>query len=182
MHRVLLLLLLVGACAESSPPEEGGPPPMSIEALRAHAFDTRLEFERPLDGGESFSAYLVSYRHAGLKLHAMVAVPNADMPDGGWPVVIANHGYVPDPRRYGITADGIDSRPGDYYRSVPELFASRGFLVVLPDGHRLDPVASSVHLPVRLCHQPPCPVRRASQSLDPDRHRPAHVPIVVAVA
>ncbi|MGI9258417.1 MAG: alpha/beta hydrolase family protein, partial [Gammaproteobacteria bacterium] len=50
---------------------------------------------------------------------------------------LANHGYVPDPRRYGITAGGNDSRPGDYYRSIPELFASRGFLVVMPDyrGH-----------------------------------------------
>jgi dipeptidyl aminopeptidase/acylaminoacyl peptidase len=31
----------------------------------------------------------------------------------------------------------VDSRPGDYYRSVPELYTSRGFLVVMPDfrGH-----------------------------------------------
>ncbi len=96
-----------------------------------------LVYERVLDDGPSFSAYLVSYESAGLKVHAMVAVPNTDMPDGGFPVIVANHGYVPDPRRYGITAEGKDSRPGDYYRSVPELFASRGFLVVLPDyrGH-----------------------------------------------
>ena len=92
---------------------------------------------RALDDGPSFTAYLVSYEHAGLTLHAMVAVPQSESPDAGFPVVIANHGYVPDPRRYGITAEGIDSRPGDYYRSVPELFASRGFLTVIPDyrGH-----------------------------------------------
>ena len=59
------------------------------------------------------------------------------VPERGFPVVIANHGYVPEPRKYGITADGRDSRPGDYYRSVPELYTSRGFLVVIPDyrGH-----------------------------------------------
>jgi hypothetical protein len=45
----------------------------------------------------------------------MVAVPNSAIPENGFPVVIANHGYVPDPARYGITAEGIDSRPGDYY-------------------------------------------------------------------
>jgi dienelactone hydrolase len=96
-----------------------------------------LVYERALDDGPSFSAYLVSYRSDGLKIHAMVAVPKMDMPDGGFPVIVANHGYVPDPTRHGITADGRDSRPGDYYRSVPELYASRGFLVVLPDyrGH-----------------------------------------------
>ncbi|MCH9696444.1 MAG: alpha/beta fold hydrolase [Gammaproteobacteria bacterium] len=96
-----------------------------------------LSFERPLSAGASFTANLVSYRNDGLKLHAMIAVPRSDAPVDGFPVVIANHGYVPDPREYGITADGNDSRPGDYYRSVPELFASRGFLVVIPDyrGH-----------------------------------------------
>lgn len=96
-----------------------------------------LNFERALDDGPSFSAYLVSYKSSGLKLHAMVAVPSASMPGEGFPVVVANHGYVPDPTRYGITAEGIDSRPGDYYRSVPEMYASRGFLVVMPDyrGH-----------------------------------------------
>jgi len=96
-----------------------------------------LSYERALDSGPSFSAYLVSYQSAGLKVHAMVALPDAEVPESGFPVVVANHGYVPNPRKYGITAEGKDSRPGDYYRSVPELYTSRGFLVVLPDyrGH-----------------------------------------------
>ena len=96
-----------------------------------------LKFERPLAAGPSYTAYLVSYVSDGLTVYAMIAVPKSTAPKNAYPVVIANHGYVPDPRKYGITADGIDSRPGDYYRSVPELFTSRGFLVVLPDyrGH-----------------------------------------------
>jgi dienelactone hydrolase len=99
--------------------------------------DPQLTIDRPLDDGPSFGAYLVSYQSSGLKVHAMIAVPNSAMPENGFPVVIANHGYVPDPTKYGITAEGKNSRPGDYYRSVPELFASRGFMVVLPDyrGH-----------------------------------------------
>ena len=111
--------------------------PMTIEELREHVFDASLSIVGPLDDGPSFTAYLVAYEHAGLTLHAMVAVPRSERPEAGFPVVIANHGYVPDPRRYGITAEGIDSRPGDYYRSVPELFTSRGFLTVIPDyrGH-----------------------------------------------
>ena len=105
-------------------------------AYAAHS-EPGLTYEQALQDGQSYSAFLVSYESSGLKVHAMVAVPHAKAPEGGYPVLIANHGYVPDPRKYGITADGINSRPGDYYRSVPELYASRGFMVVLPDyrGH-----------------------------------------------
>ena len=110
---------------------------MTVDALRAHAFDVTLERVGPLDAQAGYSAYLIAYEHAGLRLHAMVAVPDTPAPEAGFPVVVANHGYVPDPRRYGITSAGVDSRPGDYYRSVPGLFATRGFLTVLPDyrGH-----------------------------------------------
>jgi len=99
--------------------------------------NTAVHYEKALDDGPSFSAYLVSYESSGLRINAMVAVPNSDKPPNGFPIVIANHGYIPDHERYGITAAGVDSRPGDYYRSVPELYASRGFLVVMPDyrGH-----------------------------------------------
>ena len=110
----------------------------AIAALGLSACSQKaLVYERALDDGQSFTAYLVSYQSSGLKVHAMVAVPKAAMPAAGFPVVVANHGYVPDPTKYGISADGVDSRPGDYYRSVPELYTSRGFIVVLPDyrGH-----------------------------------------------
>lgn len=124
--------------ATDAPAGEGSlPPPLSVVELSERDFDTALTRERDLDGGPSFGAYLVSYRHSGLKLHALVAVPRADAPAAGFPVLLANHGYVPEPKMYGITAEGVDSRPGDYYRAVPELFASRGFIVVMPDyrGH-----------------------------------------------
>ena len=142
MRFLLLTVAIVSllACSDRTETDRSAatlPPPMSVEALRAADFAVDLTYERALEDGASFTAYLVSYLHAGLKLHAMVAVPRSAMPDTGFPVVVANHGYVPDPRKYGITADGIDSRPGDYYRSVPELYASRGFMVVIPDyrGH-----------------------------------------------
>ena len=113
------------------------PPPLSIAELRAETFDTRLEFVRDIKGGTSFDAHLVSYTSAGLKVHALVATPERDKPAGGFPVLVANHGHHPDPPRYGITAAGVDWRPGDYYRAIPELYAAMGFLVVMPDyrGH-----------------------------------------------
>ncbi len=113
--------------------------PLSIEAMRADRHTATLTFERALGDGPSFSAYLVSYRSSGLKVYAMVAVPNTPKPKAGYPVLVANHGFVPTPENYGITAEGIDSRPGDYYRDVPDIYAREGFLVVMPDyrGHNI---------------------------------------------
>ena len=113
------------------------PPPLSIDELRAKTFDTRLEFVRDVEGGNSFDAHLVSYISAGLKVHALIATPREDRPASGFPVLVANHGHHPDPPRYGVTAEGVDWRPGDYYRAIPELYTAMGFLVVMPDyrGH-----------------------------------------------
>ena len=113
------------------------PPPLTIDELRAKTFDTRLEFVRAVEGGDSFDARLVSYVSAGLKVHALIAIPRGDKPEDGFPVLVANHGHHPDPPRYGITAEGEDRRPGDYYRAIPELYAAMGFLVAMPDyrGH-----------------------------------------------
>ena len=135
MRGLVVPALLLAALPASS--EDSLPAPMSVDELRATDFDTTLVRERDLEAGQGFTAYLVSYEHAGLKLHAMVAVPTSEEPAAGFPIVIANHGYVPDPTRYGVTSEGVDARPGDYYRSVPALFASRGFLTVIPDyrGH-----------------------------------------------
>ena len=106
--------------------------PLSIDAMRADSHTATLSFERVLEDGPSFSAYLVSYRSSGLKVYALVAVPNSPKPKAGYPVLVANHGFDPTP-------DGIESRPGDYYRDIPDIYAREGFLVVMPDyrGHNI---------------------------------------------
>jgi dipeptidyl aminopeptidase/acylaminoacyl peptidase len=90
-----------------------------------------------LSDGPGFTASLVAYRSSALNVFALVATPTTPAPPSGFPVLIANHGTHPDPPRYGFTPAGVDSRPGDYYRPIPELFVRRGFLVVMPDyrGH-----------------------------------------------
>ncbi len=132
-----LALLVLGAIITSACADEALPPPMSVDELRQAEFDITLSRAGELESEAGYSAYLARYEHNGLTLFAMVAVPDGDRPASGFPVVVANHGYVPDPRRYGIRADGRNARPGDYYASVPGLFATRGFLTVLPDyrGH-----------------------------------------------
>ena len=125
-----VLLVHSGAAAAKSPP-------LSIDELRAREYAARIEPVRPLAGGPGFDARLVSYLSSGLKVHALVATPRTGTPEGGFPVLVANHGHHPDPPRYGLTAEGVDARPGDYYRRIPELYARHGFLVVMPDyrGH-----------------------------------------------
>ena len=132
---VMLFLLSVAACSSSD--SAPLPPPKPIDELRAEDRDVELALVDEIDGGVGFNAFLFSYESAGLTVHAMVAVPDAPLPKNGFPVLVANHGHHPDPPQYGITADGKDWRPGDYYRRVPELFAAEGFMVVMPDfrGH-----------------------------------------------
>lgn len=132
----MTVLLADGVCAAADGSRE---PLTTIPVLRSTAGHTHLDRERTLPDGASYRAYLVTYRVAGLKLHAMVAVPKSPRPPAGYPVLVAGHGTHPKPPRYGFTADGVDSRPGDYYRPVPELYAAAGFLVVMPDyrGHNV---------------------------------------------
>ncbi|MEM7569711.1 MAG: alpha/beta fold hydrolase [Pseudomonadota bacterium] len=96
-----------------------------------------VHFSKGEQDGESFNAALMAYKNADLRLYALIATPKTTPPKDGFPIVIAGHGYVPDPRRYGITKTGKNARPGDYYRSVPELYTSRGYMVIMPDyrGH-----------------------------------------------
>lgn len=113
-------------------------PPMAIEQLReAVASASMPEFVRHLEDGPGFKAALVAYRVGGRRLHALVATPDAASPRQGFPVLVALHGFHPNPPRYGYGQDGRDRRPGDYYRSVPGAYARAGFLVVMPDyrGH-----------------------------------------------
>jgi dipeptidyl aminopeptidase/acylaminoacyl peptidase len=133
IRKTIVFLFLVatsaGACAT--------PPPISIDALRDADREVTLSEVGEIEGGVGYSAMLYQYVSAGLKVHAMVARPDVEAPEGGFPVVIFNHGHHPEPPKYGITAEGKNHRPGDYYRAIPDLFVARGFLVVVPDyrGH-----------------------------------------------
>ena len=74
----------------------------------------------------------------GLSQYALLLKPEQGMPLAGWPVIIFNHGFHPEPFMNGRRSiDGISDRPGDYYRQIPQSLARHGFLVVVPDyrGH-----------------------------------------------
>ena len=74
----------------------------------------------------------------GLIQYTLLLQPEEGMPSAGWPVIIFNHGFHPEPFMNGRRAiDGVSDRPGDYYRQIPQSLARHGFLVVVPDyrGH-----------------------------------------------
>jgi dipeptidyl aminopeptidase/acylaminoacyl peptidase len=133
--------LLTGLVSIAQPSPSAAPPfppPAAIDSLReATASATPPRFVRHLEDGPGFKAALVGYRVGGRQLHALVATPQRPAPAAGYPVLMALHGYHPNPPRYGVGQDGLDRRPGDYYRSVPGAYAQAGFMVVMPDyrGH-----------------------------------------------
>ncbi len=113
-------------------------PPRAIDDLRSLPEATLAGWLQQADTPD-YAARLMKYRSGGLTQYALVATPHGKPPARGYPVLMANHGNHPNPPRYGISADGTDSRPGDYYRGVPSAYARQGFLVIVPDyrGHNI---------------------------------------------
>jgi uncharacterized protein len=69
---------------------------MSIEALRAREYPgSEIVIERELRRGENYSRYYAYYLSDGLKIYALLTVPDGEMPEGGWPAIVFNHGYIP---------------------------------------------------------------------------------------
>jgi len=80
-------------------PPSGAPAnthPLQIDAKRARDYPgSDITIESTLDPGSNYSRYYVSYLSDGLKIYALMTVPNGPKPPTGWPVIIFNHGYIP---------------------------------------------------------------------------------------
>jgi dipeptidyl aminopeptidase/acylaminoacyl peptidase len=86
-----------------------------------------IAIERTLDPGSNYDRYLASYQSEGLKIYALLTVPRGEVPEGGWPVIVFNHGYIP-PDQYRTT---------ERYFAYVDGFARSGYIVFRPDyrGH-----------------------------------------------
>lgn len=72
------------------------PHPMSIAALRAGSYPgSEIVVERELERGANYRRYYAYYLSEGLKIYALLTIPNGEMPSGGWPAIVFNHGYIP---------------------------------------------------------------------------------------
>ena len=104
------------------------PFPLEISAMRARQYPgSDVVIESVLDPGVNYSRYLVSYLSEGLKIYALMTVPNGEKPVTGWPVIIFNHGFIP-PDVYVTT---------ERYIAYVDLIARSGYIVFRSDyrGH-----------------------------------------------
>ena len=99
-------------------------PPLAIDAMRQRDYPgSDLVIERTLSPGSNYHQYIASYQSEGLKIFALLTVPNGAKPASGWPVVIFNHGYIP-PTVYRTT---------ERYIAYVDAFARNGYIVFKPD-------------------------------------------------
>lgn len=101
---------------------------LSIEALRKGDYPgSDITVEQELSPGSNYKRYITSYKSEGLKIYALLTIPNGDPPEGGWPAVIFNHGYIP-PKEYRIT---------ERYVAYTDGFSRSGYVLFRPDyrGH-----------------------------------------------
>src|SRR5688572_29833296 len=102
--------------------------PLQIDSMRARDYPgSDIVIEQVLDPGGNYNRYYVSYLSDGLKIYALMTVPNGQKPASGWPVVIFNHGYIP-PDVYRTT---------ERYIAYVDEIASSGYIVFRSDyrGH-----------------------------------------------
>ncbi len=70
--------------------------PMSIAALRAGSYPgSEIVTDHELAPGSNYRRFYVYYLSQGLKIYALLTIPNGTMPSGGWPGLVFNHGYIP---------------------------------------------------------------------------------------
>jgi dipeptidyl aminopeptidase/acylaminoacyl peptidase len=104
------------------------PHPLTIKSMRERAYPgSDITIEQTLDPGANYSRYRVSYLSEGLKIYALLTVPNGERPATGWPVIIFNHGFIP-PDVYRTT---------ERYIAYVDWLARSGYIVLRSDyrGH-----------------------------------------------
>jgi len=77
--------------------------PMSIAAMRQGSYPgSDIAIDEELAPGDNYRRFYVYYLSQGLKIYALLTLPNGPMPAGGWPGIVFNHGYIP-PDQYRTT-------------------------------------------------------------------------------
>lgn len=87
--------------------------PMNILAMRQTPFPgSQIVLEEELEAGPNYFRYYASYMSEGLKIYGLLTIPFGEMPPGGWPAIVFNHGYIPPDvyrttERYIAYVDGL---------------------------------------------------------------------------
>ncbi len=102
--------------------------PMSIPAMRQTPYPgSDIVIEQELERGANYRRYYASYLSEGLRIFALLTVPDGEAPPGGWPAIVFNHGYIP-PDVYRTT---------ERYIAYVDTLARNGYIVFRIDyrGH-----------------------------------------------
>lgn len=102
--------------------------PMMIAAMRQRQYPgSDIVIEEELEPGANYRRYYAYYLSEGLKIYALLTVPNGERPATGWPVIVFNHGYIP-PDVYRTT---------QRYVAYVDWLARSGYIVLRTDyrGH-----------------------------------------------
>jgi len=104
------------------------PNPMTIPAMRVGEYPgSDIAIEKELERGSNYRRYYAYYLSEGLKIYGLLTIPMEDMPEGGRPAIVFNHGYIP-PNVYRTT---------ERYIAYVDEFARAGYIVYRIDyrGH-----------------------------------------------
>jgi dipeptidyl aminopeptidase/acylaminoacyl peptidase len=72
------------------------PHPMSIPALREGTYPgSEIVTVKELTRGSNYRRYYIYYLSEGLKIYALLTIPDTPAPEQGWPAIVFNHGYIP---------------------------------------------------------------------------------------
>ena len=112
--------------------------PFAIESMRAREYPgSDITIEEILEPGSNYQRYIVSYQSDGLKIYALMTVPDGDKPATGWPVIVFNHGYLP-PEQYSTTERYVayqDALAQAGYISLKSDYRGHGNSEGTPSGH-----------------------------------------------
>lgn len=76
---------------------------ISINYLQDLEIDSEeLVIEQTLSPGTNYQRYIASYLSDGNKIFGLLTIPNSEPPEGGYPAIVFNHGYIP-PSQYVTT-------------------------------------------------------------------------------
>ena len=70
--------------------------PMTILAMRQTPYPgSEIVIEDTFAAGSNYYRYYAYYLSEGYKIYGLLTVPFGDPPEGGWPAIVFNHGYIP---------------------------------------------------------------------------------------
>ncbi len=103
-------------------------PSMAVEFLKEKDYPgSDILIEESLTPESNYDRYIASYQSEGNKIYGLLAVPNTNKPENGYPIIVFLHGYIP-PDEYQTT---------ERYTAYQDELAKSGFITYKIDlrGH-----------------------------------------------